>query len=134
MNSRRITIIKPRLHEASKHVIDLFLRNTICFSGAEPCGERIPAQWAAIPPPSACWPATDLSPNMENSVQSLRVVDAKADGTVSSRLVHEAFKMSMLSAAALLDELMGVDRDRAPNEKKTALHWSDPQVSIMCCK
>jgi len=34
----------------------------------------------------------------------------------------------MLSAAALLDELMGVDRDRAPNEKKTALHWSDPQV------
>jgi len=37
-------------------------------------------------------------------------------------------KMSMLSAAALLDELMGVDRDRAPNEKKTALHWSDPQV------
>ena len=36
--------------------------------------------------------------------------------------------MSMISAAALLDELMGVDRDRAPNEKKTALHWSDPQV------
>lgn len=34
----------------------------------------------------------------------------------------------MLSAAALLDELMGVDRDRAPDEKKTALHWSDPQV------
>ena len=45
-----------------------------------------------------------------------------------SRLVCEADKMSMLSAAALLDELMGVDRDRAPNEKKTALHWSDPQV------
>lgn len=42
----------------------------------------------------------------------------------------EADKMSMLSAAALLDELMGVDRDRAPNEKKTALHWSDPQVFI----
>ena len=37
-------------------------------------------------------------------------------------------KMSMLSAAALLDELMGVDRNRAPDEKKTALHWSDPQV------
>ena len=37
----------------------------------------------------------------------------------------------MLSAAALLDELMGVDRDRAPDEKKTALHWSDPQVVIM---
>ncbi|XP_074638785.1 luc7-like protein 3 [Acropora palmata] len=36
--------------------------------------------------------------------------------------------MSMLSAAALLDELMGVDRNRAPDEKKTALHWSDPQV------
>lgn len=34
----------------------------------------------------------------------------------------------MLSAAALLDELMGVDRNRAPDEKKTALHWSDPQV------
>jgi len=30
----------------------------------------------------------------------------------------------------LLDELMGVDRNRAPNEKKTALHWSDPQVFI----
>ena len=45
--------------------------------------------------------------------------------------VCEATKMSMLSAAALLDELMGVDRDRAPNEKKTALHWSDPQVIIV---
>ena len=43
----------------------------------------------------------------------------------------KAPKMSMLSAAALLDELMGVDRDRAPNEKKTALHWSDPQVSVI---
>lgn len=44
---------------------------------------------------------------------------------------NEAKKMSMLSAAALLDELMGVDRNRAPNEKKTALHWSDPQVIIL---
>lgn len=45
--------------------------------------------------------------------------------------MSEADKMSMLSAAALLDELMGVDRDRAPNEKKTALHWSDPQVTAL---
>lgn len=55
---------------------------------------------------------------------------SKDDGILLPRLVCEADKMSMLSAAALLDELMGVDRDRAPNEKKTALHWSDPQVFI----
>ena len=60
-----------------------------------------------------------------------RLVDSsKDDGILLPRLVCEADKMSMLSAAALLDELMGVDRDRAPNEKKTALHWSDPQVFI----
>ena len=60
-----------------------------------------------------------------------RLVDSsKDDGILLLRLVCEADKMSMLSAAALLDELMGVDRDRAPNEKKTALHWSDPQVFI----
>ena len=54
--------------------------------------------------------------------------NARDDGQLFSGLVLKAFKMAMLSAAALLDELMGVDRDRAPDEKKTALHWSDPQV------
>lgn len=35
-----------------------------------------------------------------------------------------------LSAAALLDELMGKDRDRAPHEKGNSLHWSDPDVRV----
>lgn len=56
------------------------------------------------------------------------MIAQRMTGYLSSRLVCEAAKMSMLSAAAMLDELMGVDRNRAPNEKKLALHWSDPQV------
>ena len=63
-------------------------------------------------------------------VNPLVLVDSSKDDGIFLPLVCEADKMSMLSAAALLDELMGVDRDRAPNEKKTALHWSDPQVFI----
>lgn len=56
--------------------------------------------------------------------------EAEYGGIYSFLLLCLTGKMSMLSAAALLDELMGVDRDRAPNEKKTALHWSDPQVIV----
>lgn len=37
--------------------------------------------------------------------------------------------MAMLSAAALLDELMGADRDLAPDQKGKSTHWSDTQVS-----
>jgi len=33
-------------------------------------------------------------------------------------------------AAALLDELMGRNRDANPNDKKRDLHWSDPQVIV----
>ncbi|KAK3740687.1 hypothetical protein QZH41_019062, partial [Actinostola sp. cb2023] len=36
--------------------------------------------------------------------------------------------MSMLSAAAMLDELMGTDRDLAPDQKGKSTHWSDQQV------
>ena len=36
----------------------------------------------------------------------------------------------MLSQAQLLDELMGRDRNLAPQEKKLSLHWSDPSVSM----
>ncbi|CAB4029854.1 luc7 3 [Paramuricea clavata] len=37
----------------------------------------------------------------------------------------------MLSQAQLLDELMGRDRNLAPQEKKSSLHWSDPSVCKM---
>lgn len=73
------------------------------------------------------------SHRIPSSLSRSSLIRAVDDGTLSCRLVEQAFKMSMLSAAALLDELMGVDRNRAPNEKKTALHWSDPQVVIMMC-
>ena len=32
------------------------------------------------------------------------------------------------AAAALLDELMGKNRDRAPHERGVTQHWSDPEV------
>jgi len=31
-------------------------------------------------------------------------------------------------AAALLDELMGRNRDANPNDKRRDVHWSDPEV------
>ncbi|EDO31275.1 predicted protein [Nematostella vectensis] len=36
--------------------------------------------------------------------------------------------MAVLSAAALLDELMGSDRDLAPDQKGKRAHWSDSEV------
>lgn len=38
--------------------------------------------------------------------------------------------LKMLSQAQLLDELMGRDRNLAPQDKKSSLHWSDPGVSV----
>jgi len=37
-------------------------------------------------------------------------------------------------AAALLDELMGRNRDANPNDNRRDVHWSDPEVcsSIWC--
>lgn len=37
--------------------------------------------------------------------------------------------MAVLAAAALLDELMGRNRNIAPNEKGRELNWEDPEVS-----
>ena len=34
----------------------------------------------------------------------------------------------MLSAAQMLDELMGRDRNLAPTEKRREVHWEDPEV------
>ena len=31
-------------------------------------------------------------------------------------------------ASALLDELMGRNRDANPNDKRRDMHWSDPEV------
>lgn len=36
--------------------------------------------------------------------------------------------MAVLAAAALLDELMGRNRNIAPNEKVKELNWEDPEV------
>lgn len=36
--------------------------------------------------------------------------------------------MAVLAAAALLDELMGRNRNIAPNEKGRELNWEDPEV------
>ena len=33
-----------------------------------------------------------------------------------------------VSAAQLLDELMGKDRNRAPGEPSSRMHWSDSEV------
>jgi hypothetical protein len=37
-------------------------------------------------------------------------------------------KMAVLAAAALLDELMGRNRNIAPNDKAKELNWEDPEV------
>lgn len=37
--------------------------------------------------------------------------------------------MAVLAAAALLDELMGRNRNIAPNEKVKELNWEDPEVT-----
>lgn len=36
--------------------------------------------------------------------------------------------MAVLAAAQLLDELMGRNRNIAPNEKGKELNWGDPEV------
>ena len=38
----------------------------------------------------------------------------------------------MLAAAALLDELMGRNRNIAPNDKAKELNWEDPEVMFLC--
>lgn len=37
--------------------------------------------------------------------------------------------MAVFAAAQLLDELMGRNRNVAPNEKVKELNWEDPEVS-----
>lgn len=39
--------------------------------------------------------------------------------------------MAVLAAAALLDELMGRNRNIAPNEKGRELNWEDAKVRIL---
>ncbi len=39
--------------------------------------------------------------------------------------------MAAMSAAALLDELMGRDRNLAPSEQRSESHWSDPEVLVL---
>jgi len=39
--------------------------------------------------------------------------------------------MAGVYAAALLDELMGRNRDANPNDKRRDVHWSDPEVCII---
>ena len=39
--------------------------------------------------------------------------------------------MAGLYASALLDELMGRNRDANPNDKRRDVHWSDPEVCII---
>lgn len=36
----------------------------------------------------------------------------------------------MTALSGLLDELMGKNRNAAPNEKSNELHWSDEEVSL----
>lgn len=38
--------------------------------------------------------------------------------------------MAVLAAAQLLDELMGRNRNVAPNEKVKELNWEDPEVRL----
>ena len=40
--------------------------------------------------------------------------------------------MAVLAAAALLDELMGRNRNIAPNDKAKELNWEDPEVICLC--
>lgn len=39
--------------------------------------------------------------------------------------------MAVLAAAQLLDELMGRNRNVAPNEKVKELNWEDPEVRVV---
>ena len=37
----------------------------------------------------------------------------------------------MTALSGLLDELMGKNRNAAPNEKTSEMHWSDEEVSVL---
>jgi hypothetical protein len=50
----------------------------------------------------------------------------------NKRRVKKLEKMAVLAAAALLDELMGRNRNIAPNDKAKELNWEDPEVSCLC--
>lgn len=39
--------------------------------------------------------------------------------------------MAVSAAAALLDELMGRNRNDGPNAQKKPVHWEDPEVIIL---
>ena len=39
-------------------------------------------------------------------------------------------KSKMTALSAMLDELMGRDRNAAPNEKRTEVRWEDDDVSL----
>lgn len=39
--------------------------------------------------------------------------------------------MAVSAAAALLDELMGRNRNDGPNAQKKPVHWEDPEVIII---
>lgn len=50
----------------------------------------------------------------------------------NKRRVKKLEKMAVLAAAALLDELMGRNRNIAPNDKAKELNWEDPEVICVC--
>ncbi|PSN55665.1 hypothetical protein C0J52_03176 [Blattella germanica] len=58
----------------------------------------------------------------------LRRVDASDRQQKDTR--KEITKMAVLAAAALLDELMGRNRNIAPNDKAKELNWEDPEISL----
>lgn len=39
--------------------------------------------------------------------------------------------MAVSAAAALLDELMGRNRNDGPNAQKKPVHWEDPEVILI---
>lgn len=41
-----------------------------------------------------------------------------------------AFRMAKSAAAALLDELMGRNRNAAPHEQNNEVKWEDPEVKL----
>lgn len=50
----------------------------------------------------------------------------------NKRRAKKLEKMAVLAAAALLDELMGRNRNIAPNDKGKELNWEDPEVMCLC--
>lgn len=56
----------------------------------------------------------------------LRLIFTQLSTVAATLLVGE--KMAAAAAAALLDELMGRNRNAAPNEKAQELNWEDSEV------